>query len=322
MKTSIIVMNVVRMSHVVVAGWLLLVGVLQVAVADETEDRRLRIAEKSRDLHDRMTRRFHEQWHELRESVAGKAAAVDSLAIASVDLRERHDGYTLRAHMPGRDVGKVEVVFEEGKTLRITAPAEGKLASYEQKIVLEGVAPDAKPLVRRRAETHVIVVDLPKAAGVVESSPKEASAPPSSGGRAGEPWDRLVLGRMEQMRREMDRMCEQAFEEWDDLPGPSEFFDRARFGAAVDLKEEAGSYVVRAYLPERNAENAKVMVEKGRLRIVAASEDSSERNGEGLVWRRKSEFVQIIDLPGPVDAAQLKIERKEGLVIVTLPKAK
>jgi HSP20 family molecular chaperone IbpA len=290
---------------------------------DESGKHPQRILEKSRDLQERMSRHFQDRWNELLGSVEGKAAALHSLDMASVDVRERHDGYTVRAHLPGRDLAKVEVAFEQGKILRITAPAEQDAGRYEQTITLEEVAPGAEPTVQRRAQAHLIVIELPKkpSEGGGTAQPERPARPPDLA-PAGDPWDRQVLERMDRICREMDRMFEDTIEDWEDLPAPGEFFDRARFGSAVDLQEKDGTYVIRAYLPERDAQNAKVVVDDGVLKIEAAAEESSERGETGLVWRKKSQFVQAITLPGPVDPAGLAIERKQGLLVVTLPKAK
>ena len=292
------------------------------ATAGEAEKIPDRVIEKSRQLQERMSRKFHDQWNEIRSSVEAKARARNSLSTASVDVRERHDGYSVRVHLPGRDLAKVEVAFAEGKALRITAPADGKAGRYEQTILLDGVAPGAKPRIERKPNDHLIVVELPKPPAAAEAPPTGESPPPPDLLPATDPWDRQILERMEQMRHEMDRMFEQAFEDMEDMPDPKDFFDRARFGASVELQDQDGSYIVRAYLPERNAENAKVTVEGGALKIEAAAEESSENGGKGLVWRKKSQFSQVITLPGPVDAAGLKTERKQGMLVITLPKSK
>jgi HSP20 family molecular chaperone IbpA len=292
------------------------------ATAEEAEKIPARVIEKSRQLQERMSRKFHDQWNEIRGSVEAKARARNSLSSASVDVRERNDGYSVRVHLPGRDLARVEVAFVEGKALRITAPADGKAGRYEQTILLEGVTPGAEPRIERKPHVHLIVVELPKPQTAAEAPPtSEAPPAPPVLLPATDPWDRQILERMERMRHEMDRMFEQAFEDLDDLPDPKDFFDRARFGASVELQDQDGSYIVRAYLPERNAENAKVTLEGGVLKIEAVAEESTENGGKGLVWRKKSQFSQRITLPGPVDAAGLKTERKQGMLVITLPKA-
>ncbi len=291
------------------------------ATAEEAEKIPARVIEKSRQLQERMSRKFHDQWNEIRGSVEAKARARNSLSMSSVDVRERNDGYSIRVHLPGRDLAKVEVVFEEGKTLRITAPAEAKAGRYEQRIILEGVTPGAEPRIERKPNVHLIVVELPKPQAAGEAPPTSETSPPPSALLPTDPWDRQILDHMERMRHEMDRMFEQAFEDLEDFPDPKEFFDRARFGASVEVQDQDGNYIVRAYLPERNAENAKVTVENGVLKIEAAAEESTENGGKGLVWRKKSQFSQMITLPGPVDAAGLKTERKQGMLVITLPKA-
>ena len=80
--------------------------------------------------------------------------------------------------------------------------------------------------------------------------------------------------------------------------------------------------MVRAYLPDRNADNAKVTIDGRILKIEAVSEDSTDKLEDGFVVRRKAQYSQIITLPGEVDADQLKIDRKEGMLVISVPKGK
>ena len=78
---------------------------------------------------------------------------------------------------------------------------------------------------------------------------------------------------------------------------------------------------MRAYLPERDAKDVKVTVDDGRiLKIEAEAEETiSEENG-AMVMKRESSYSQHLTLPGPVDAEQLKVDRKDGRLGITVPK--
>ena len=136
-------------------------------------------------------------------------------------------------------------------------------------------------------------------------------------------WDRDLLDRMDRMRREMDQIFRDGFGRFGDLPEFKDLFDEARFGSSMELREQDGNYVVRAYLPDRDAANAKVVIEDGRiLKIDAVSEETTEKTEDDLLLKRKASFSQSITLPGPVDADKLTVDRKKDMLLITAPKAK
>ncbi len=119
--------------------------------------------EKMKAWEDKMSEAFRDTWKNFGNDKNSKRFNRDSLAMASVDLREQADNYIVRLNLPGRDLAKVEVNLA-GDTLRIVAPAEGTTARYEQSLVLEH-ASNAKPTVDRRTKDNLIVVTVPKAGG-------------------------------------------------------------------------------------------------------------------------------------------------------------
>lgn len=279
------------------------------------------ITEKARQAQERMSKHFRDTWQELRESVDAKARSKFSVSTASVDLREQNDGFTIRVNLPGHDVEKTEVTLMNGNTLRILAPAGEKSGRYEQTLVLDGLAAEAKPHVEKRPQDHLIVIHLPKSATAAKPEPKTPEMPPETLPLPSDGWDRAMLERMERMHREMDEMFHHAFEDMPDLPGELDFFDQARFGSSVEVREEDGQYIVRAYLPDRDAENVKVTIDGERvLKIDAVAEETAGKDGEDVITKRKSHYSQLLTLPGPVDAAQLKVDRKKGMLVISVPK--
>ena len=126
------------------------------------------------------------------------------------------------------------------------------------------------------------------------------------------------------MRRDMDRVFEDAFREFRGAPEHKGFFDEPRFGSSFDLKEEGDNYVVRAYLPDRDMQNINVTVEDRTLKIEAKEQETTKKEDEGgaLHSTRKAAYSQLVTLPGPVQSDKMKVDKKEGMLVVTLPKAK
>ncbi len=279
--------------------------------------------EKMERWQDTMSDKFRDTWRNLWGEEEGGAMSGKSIATASIDLREQKDSYSIRLNLPNRDLDKVEVTLE-GDTLCILAPAGEKAGRYKQVVALAGVAPGAEPKIERKPKDNLIAVTVPKgeSADMAKSEPVPTLPDPALLPLT--EWDREIFGRMEQMRREMDRVFDDAFHEFKLKPAFKGLFDEPRFGSAVDLQEEGDSYVVRAYLPEREMKNVSVVLEEQTLKIEASEQESTrkEEPGQMLHSTRKATYSQMLALPGPVESDKMKVERKEGMLVVTLPKKK
>jgi HSP20 family molecular chaperone IbpA len=126
---------------------------------------------------------------------------------------------------------------------------------------------------------------------------------------------------MERMRREMDRIFDQGLRGFRSVPEFKEFFNQSRFGSSLDIKEESDKYVIRAYLPDRDMNNVNVTVEGQTLKVEAKTENAGQKEKDGMVFSRKARYSQLLTLPGPVQANKMAVERKENMLVVTLPKA-
>lgn len=293
------------------AGIIMMAVTPPVAAADESgKDGFL---EKVERWQDKMSDRFRDTWRNLRSDPGGKTSVIS----ASVDLREQDDSYTVRLNLPDRDLDKVEIKLD-GEALRIIAPAD-KAGSYEQTVVLAGVASGAEPRIERKKEDDLIVVTVPKKPGRTDvlspERPGSLLSPLSD-------WEGDVVKRMEQMTREMDRIFDESFSEFRLSPEHKDRYDHRSFGSFVDLKEEGADYIVTAYLPERDIKNVNVAVEDQTLKIEAKAETAGNKDDDKASVVRKAHYSQLLTLPGPVQADKMKVERKEGVLTVTLPKAK
>jgi HSP20 family protein len=272
--------------------------------------------QKMEQWQDKMSEKFRDTWKNLRGDSKEK-----SVATASVDLREDKDSYIVRLNLPDRKLDEVEIKLE-GDTLRIVAPAEDKAGRYEQTIALADADPLAKPKIERKQPDSLIVVTVPKSPTLAGGKPSLTFPDPSLLPLSD--WDRDIFGRMEKMRRDMDRAFEDAFGEFRGAPGYQGFFDEPRFGSSLDLKEEGDNYVVRLYLPERDMQNVSVTVEDRTLKIEAKEQElaTKKEDAKAMHRTRQAAYSQIFTLPGPVQSEKMKVEKKEGMLVVTLPKAK
>lgn len=286
------------------------------AAAEEAKKDDKGFLEKMDQWQDKMSEKFRDTWKGLRGDSKEK-----SVSTASADLREDKDRYTLRLNLPDRDLENVQVKLE-GDTLHIVAPAEDKAGRYEQSVALSGVVAGTEPRIERKPKDSMIVVTVPK--GAAASGNKPSLSMPDPALLPLTTWDRDILERMEKMRRDMDRVFDDAFREFCGTPDYKGFFDEPRFGSSLDLKEEGDNYVVRAYLPDRDMLSINVTVEAGTLKIEAKDQETMKKDdgGSALPSTRKAAYSQLITLPGPVQSDKMKVDKKVGMLVVTLPKAK
>jgi len=95
----------------------------------------------------------------------------------------------------------------------------------------------------------------------------------------------------------------------------------------VSISESAEAVTVAAEVPGFREEDIKVSAEPRRLTISGKRESRTEKTVKGKAVygeRRSDEIFRVIDLPATVDAtdAAVKATYKQGVVTVTLPKAK
>lgn len=307
--------NRMAVAGLALSATLMVMWVPSVVSAQETQKAKGFI-EKMDQWQDKMSEKFRDTWKSIRGDAKEK-----SVATASVDLREDKDNYTLRLNLPDHDLDKVEIKLA-GDTLRIVAPAGDKTGRYEQTVALAGLEPNTEPQIERKPQDHMIVVTVRKSPRVAET--RHSLTVPDPELLPFSDWDHDIFARMDKMRREMDSVFENAFREFRATPEYKGFFDEPRFGSSLDLKEDVDRYVVRAYLPDRSMQNINVTVEDRILKIDAKEQATTKKEDDAGTMHstRKAAYSQLVTLPGPVQSEQMKVEKKDGMLVVTLPKAK
>ncbi|MEP6670670.1 MAG: Hsp20/alpha crystallin family protein, partial [Chthoniobacter sp.] len=80
------------------------------------------------------------------------------------------------------------------------------------------------------------------------------------------------------------------------------------FSSTVDVRETPDAYVARISVPRDDESKINVKYSQGALKI-----DTTDKAAGG--------FDESIHIPGAVNADQMKTEHKDGILVVTLPKA-
>jgi HSP20 family protein len=92
--------------------------------------------------------------------------------------------------------------------------------------------------------------------------------------------------------------------------------------AKADVFEEAGDYVVEVELPGTIADSLQILLDDAVLTIRGSASPSAGCNAR-IYFRREREpgpFERHISLPGPVWSDYAEASRRDGLLVIRIPK--
>ena len=91
---------------------------------------------------------------------------------------------------------------------------------------------------------------------------------------------------------------------------------------AVDIKEEANRFVIKADIPGVDPKDIEITMEKGILTIKGerAEEKEEEKEGYKRVERSRGTFYRRFSLPDSADADRIEARGKDGVLEIFLPK--
>jgi HSP20 family protein len=125
-----------------------------------------------------------------------------------------------------------------------------------------------------------------------------------------EPW-----GLLEQMRREMERAVDTRTAEGSSVA-------TSDWVPAVDIKEDADSFVIVADIPGVDPKDIEVHMENGMLTIKGEkeSEKKEEREGYKRVERSFGSFYRRFSLPDSADPDKITASSNHGVLEVRIAK--
>jgi HSP20 family protein len=95
------------------------------------------------------------------------------------------------------------------------------------------------------------------------------------------------------------------------------------FHPSVEIEEKDKSFELVAELPGLTKKDINVEVKEGILTISGEHKSEKEENKKGIRYseRRFGSFSRSFNLPEDVDADKIKAEFKDGLLLLSIPKA-
>ena len=169
--------------------------------------------------------------------------------------------------------------------------------------------------VSARAQTTPTPSPSPSPLATATASPSASVAPGA--------WD--PLAEMQRMQTDMNHFFSRATQEFGLNPNVLSMRNEPGFSSSIDVRDKGDHYEVHAFLPNFDASKVKVTAESNSLLKVEATknkeEDKTGKMGDTFVSEFGS-YEQLVTLPGPARTKDMKIERKEHEVVITIPKAK
>jgi len=155
----------------------------------------------------------------------------------------------------------------------------------------------------------------PSATPAVEASPVPGASP--------DVWD--PFADMERMQNEMNTFFRRAMAEFNANPTFQALRTEPGFSSSLDVRDKGDHYEVEASLPGADINSVKVTAEGNHMLRVAVTQSKEQKTTDKNATESMTEFgqyEQLVTLPGPAKTKEMKVERKEHEVIITVPKAK
>ena len=132
-------------------------------------------------------------------------------------------------------------------------------------------------------------------------------------------WD--PFQEMRSLQAEMDEMFRRSITRFRQSPRMSIFKDDEGYSLSLDVRELNDRYEVRAFLPDAKAADAKVNLQGNRLEVEVTHRQTAKGNkNEPDAVTEWGRYTQMVQLAGNLKADQLKIERKDHELLITIPK--
>jgi len=136
-----------------------------------------------------------------------------------------------------------------------------------------------------------------------------------------ENWD--PFREMRSLQAEMDEMFRRSIARFHLNPQMDMFPTDAGYSTSLDVRELKDRFEVRAFLPDAKASDANVKLEGNRLEVEITHRQMGKKPGRNEpattnAWGRHTQMVQ---LAGNLKVDQMKVERKDHELLITIPKA-
>lgn len=138
------------------------------------------------------------------------------------------------------------------------------------------------------------------------------------------PQQRDPFAEMRQMQAQMNRDFNRMFEQFGQNPQFRGLDAHSGYSLSLSVQDLKNHYEVRAFLPDAKTQDVHVSLKNGRTLKVEVKRQRTQTSKQNQATTRVSEwgqYEQVVQLPGPVKADQMKVHRQGHELIITIPKA-
>lgn len=165
---------------------------------------------------------------------------------------------------------------------------------------------------------------MPKIMQMVQPAPAPASPAANSNVKPGGLGDWNPFQEMRDMQAQIDQSVDKMVERFRTDPQFSGFKDYPGYSLSLDVRDLKDRYEVQADLPDAKASDVNVSMKNGQTLNVEVSRkntETSDQKNTATSMIELGQYDQTVQLPTPVKADQMKIQREGHELIITIPKA-
>ena len=126
------------------------------------------------------------------------------------------------------------------------------------------------------------------------------------------------------MQAQINQSFDKMYEQFRAEPRLGGFPEVPGYSLSLDVRDLKNSYEVQADLPDAKASDVHVSLKDGRTLNVAVDNKMTQTSDQKNAATRMielGEYDQVVQLPTPVKADQMKIQREGHELVITIPKA-
>ena len=144
-------------------------------------------------------------------------------------------------------------------------------------------------------------------------------------GNQNQNWD--LFGNIDRMRQDIDRSIDRAMQQVQSgsvgMITPD--WNASGYSSSLDVRDRGDHFEVRADLPNTDKKDVKVTTDGDRgvhVNVTQHQEKKKDANGGQTTVNEFGSYDELVTLPGPADMKDMKIDNRNGELVITIPKAK
>jgi HSP20 family molecular chaperone IbpA len=133
------------------------------------------------------------------------------------------------------------------------------------------------------------------------------------------------IRQMERMQEEIDRAIRNAVKQFELNPGAMMSRSDAGYSSSFDLRDRKDRFELRAYLPDAKTSDVNVRIDNDQtlhVGVTQRKEETKSTSGGNASFTELGHYEQVVTLPEPVKSSEMKVDRHDHEIVITIPKAK